>query len=102
MIIYKENFYYAPKIQKQAHNKAIISKSDVFSNKVSLNNKYIKSKCNGNLKIKFFDFFQVFHLIKNKAYKLKLLKEQKIYNVFHILLQEYNIIKNGQVDKTTT
>lgn len=41
----------------------------------------------------------MFNLIEKQAYKLKLLRKQKIYNVFYIPLLEQNITKNGQVDK---
>ena len=34
-----------------------------------------------------------------QVYKLKLLKKQRIYNVFYILMLKHNISKKKQVDK---
>ena len=44
MTISRKNFYYAQKLQKQAHNKSIKLKNYTFGNKVWLNSKYIKTK----------------------------------------------------------
>lgn len=41
-------------------------------------------------------------LIKKQAYKLKLLKKQKIYNVFYILPLQKNTIKREQIGKKLT
>ena len=40
-----------------------------------------------------FRLFQVLHLVSSQAYKLKTLKQWKIYNVFHVSLLEQNSIK---------
>ena len=37
--------------------------------------KYIKTKQNQKLKIKFFELFQIFHLVKKQVYKLKVFKK---------------------------
>lgn len=68
-------------------------------NKVWLNSKCIKTKCNQKPENKFFDPFQVFYLVKNYAYKLKLPTKQKIYNIFYISLLEQNITRKRQVNK---
>lgn len=51
---------------------------------------------------KFFGLFHTFYLVKNQVYKLELLKKWGIYDVFHVLLLEYNITKKEWVDKTTS
>ena len=63
IIIYKDNFYHAQKPQKQDYNKGIKLKNYAFSNKISLNSKYIKTKQNQILEAKFFESFQVLCLI---------------------------------------
>ncbi len=45
------------------------------------------------LETKFFNLFQVFYSIRNQAYKLELLKKWRIYNIFHILVLEYDTTK---------
>ena len=57
----RENLHHAQKLQKQAHNKNVKPKSYVSSDKVWLNNKYIKTKRNQKLETKFFGPFQVLH-----------------------------------------
>ena len=54
MIVYHENLYHAQKLQKQAYNKGVKPKSYTLGNKVWFNSKYIKTKQNRNLKVKFF------------------------------------------------
>ena len=88
MIVCQENLYHAQKLQKQAHDKGIKPWSYVLSNKVWLNSKYIKTKCNRKLKAKFFGLFQVFHLVGKQVYKLELPGKWKIHNVFHVSLLE--------------
>ena len=72
IIVYRKNFYYAQKFQKQAYNKDVKPKSYDFYNKIWLNSKYIKTKQNWKLKVKFFRLYQIFHLVRKKAYKLEL------------------------------
>lgn len=88
MTIYHENLYHAQELQKQAHNKSVKSRSYTLSNKVWLNRKYIKTKCNCKLETKFFNLFQVLHLIEKQAYKLKLPKKWKISNILYLSLLE--------------
>lgn len=44
IIIYKDNLHQAKKLQNRADDKAVKPKSYTLSNKVQLNNKYIKNK----------------------------------------------------------
>ena len=57
MIICWENLHYAQKLHKQAHNKGVKSRSYVSHKKVWLNSKYIKTKRNRKLEVKFFGPF---------------------------------------------
>lgn len=97
--ILRKKLQHAQKLQKQYNNKATKLMSYVTGNKVWLNSKYIKTKQTCKLEAKFFGSFRVLYSIKKQAYKLKLPKKQKIYNVFHISLLEQDITKKGQVDK---
>lgn len=60
---------------------------------VLLNYKYIKTKLNCKLKAKFFTFFKVLYLIGKQTNKSKLLKKQRIYPIFYILLIKQDSIK---------
>ena len=57
MIVCRKNLYYAQELQKQAHDKGVKPQSYAFSQKVWLNNKYIKIKHNLKLETKFFEPF---------------------------------------------
>ena len=57
MTVYWKNLYYTQKLQKRAHDKAMKPKSYISSDKVLLNNKYIKIKWNCKLEAKFFGLF---------------------------------------------
>ena len=57
MAVCWENLQHAQNLQKQADNKGIKPRSYVSSNKVWLNNKYIKTKQNRKLEAKFFGPF---------------------------------------------
>ena len=57
IIIHQKNLYYAHKLQKKAHDKGVKPWSIANSNKVWLNNKYIKTKQNEKLEAKFFGPF---------------------------------------------
>ena len=63
-----------------------------------LSSKYLKTKRNRKLKAKFFGLFQVLYPVGKQAYKLKLLKKCKVYNIFYILLLKQNITKKRQVN----
>ena len=67
-----------------------------------MNNKYIKTKQNQKLKVKFFELFQVLYLVNKQAYKLELLKKKKIDDIFYVLLLEHNTIRKGRVDENNT
>ena len=75
MIVCQENLHHAQKLQKQAHNKGVKFWSYALGEKVWLNSKYIKSKCNRKLEAKFFGPFRVFHPVGKQVYKLELPKK---------------------------
>ena len=75
MAVCRENLKHDQELQKQAHNKETKPTSYASCEKVWLNSRYIKTKCNRKLEAKFFEFFQVLHLMSNEAYKLKLQKQ---------------------------
>ena len=102
MIIYRENLYHAQKLQKHAHNKSAKSRSYVSNNKVWLNSKYIKNKQNWKLEAKFFEPFQVLCPIGKQAYKLKLSKKCRIYDIFHMSLLEQDTTRKERVDENVT
>ena len=66
--------YHTQKLQKQAHNKGVEPKSYALSDKVLLNNKYIKTKQNQKLETKFFGFLKMLFLVGKQAYNFKLPK----------------------------
>ena len=97
MIVCRENLYHAQELQKRAHNKGVKPRSYAPGEKVWLNSKYIKTKCNRKLEAKFFGPFRMLHPIKKQAYKLKLPKKWRIYDVFHVSMLEQNTTKKGRV-----
>ena len=102
IIVCQENLYHAQELQKRAHNKEVKPRSYALGEKVWLNSKYIKTKCNRKLKAKFFGPFQVLHPIGNQAYKLELPKKWRIHDIFHVSLLEQDSIKKGRVDNNET
>ena len=88
MTICRKNLHYAQNLQKQAHNKGVKPKSYTLGDKVWLNIKYIKTKQNQQLKVRFFGPFGVLHLVGNQAYKLELPKKCRIFDVFYMSLLE--------------
>lgn len=102
MTVYRKNLHHAQKLQKQAHDKAMKSRSYVLNDKVLLNSKYIKPKQNYKLEAKFVGPFQVLYSVENQAYKLKLQKKQKIYDVFHMSVLENDNTKKDWMDETTS
>ena len=99
MIVCQENLHHAQKLQKQAYNKRVMSWSYAPGNKGWLNSKYMRTKYNHKLEVKFFGPFQVLHPIGKQAYMLKLLKKWKIYNIFHVSPLEQDSIRKRRVDK---
>ena len=69
-------------------NKGVKPQSYAPGEKVWLNNKYGKIKCNRNLEAKFFGPFRILHLVGKQAYKLELPKKWRIHDVFHVSLLE--------------
>ena len=70
----RENLHHAQELQKWAHDKGVKPRSYASSDKVWLNSKYIKTKRNRKLEVKFFRPFRVLYLVGKQAYKLELLK----------------------------
>lgn len=70
-----KNLFYAQKLQKRAYDKDVKPRSYAPSDKVLLNNKFIKTKQNKKLEAHFFELFQVLHPVKKQAYKLELSKK---------------------------
>ena len=74
MTVCQENLYYAQKLQKQAHDKGVKSRSYAFNDKVWLNSKYIKTKCNWKLEAKFFRPFQILHPVGKASLQTRTFK----------------------------
>ena len=85
MIVCRKNLHHIEKLQKQAHDKVVKARSYAPSDKLWFNSKYIKTKWNRKLEVKFFGPFRVLHLVGNQVYKLELPKKWKIHNVFHVI-----------------
>ena len=64
-----------------------------------MNSKYINTKQNWTLEVKFFGPFWVLYQIGKQAYKVKLPKKWGIHNIFYILLLEKDIIKKKCIDE---
>ena len=88
MIIYWKKIHHGQKLQKRAHDEGIKPRSYALGDKGWSNSKYIKSKQNRKLDVKFFRPFQILHLVGKQAYKLKLPNKWKIHNVFNVSLLE--------------
>ena len=86
MTVCWENLHHAQELQKRAFDKDVKPRGYAPSDKVWLNSKYIKTKCNQKLEAKFFGPFRVLHPVEKQAYKLELPKEWKMHNVFHVSL----------------
>ena len=99
MTVCQKNLYHIQELQKQAHNKSVKPKSYAHGNKVWLNSKYIKTKQNRKLEAKFFGPFGVLHPVGKQAYKLKLPKKWKVYDVFHVSLLKQDTTRKERVSK---
>lgn len=88
-------------LENYAYNKYINLRNYIFSNKILLNNRYIKIIHNYKLEDKYFTFFCIFYQVKNQAYKIELSNKKKVYNIFYQLLQERNMIMNNYMYKIT-
>ena len=99
MIVCRENLYHAQELQKWAHNKEVKPQSYSPSEKIWLNNKYIKTKRNRKMEAKFFGPFRVLHPVGRQAYKLKLPKKWRIHDVFRVSLLEQDTTRKGRVDE---
>ena len=99
MTVFQKNLHHAQELQKQAHDKGVKPRSYAPSDKIWLNNKYIKIKCNRKLEAKFFRPFQVLHPIRKQVYKLELSKWWRMHDVFHVSLLEQDTTKKKRMDK---
>ena len=72
MIVCQENLHHAQELQKQANDKGVKPRSYAPSDKIWLNSKYIKTKQDRKLEVKFFKPFRVLHPVRKQAYKLEL------------------------------
>ena len=70
IIVWRKDLHYTQKLQKQAYNKRVQPRSYTSGEKVWLNSKYINTKRNRKLEVKFLGPFRVFHPIGKQAYKL--------------------------------
>ena len=61
IIVCRENLHYAQELQKRIYNKEMKSRSYALGEKVWLNSKYIKTKCNRKLEANFFGLFWVLY-----------------------------------------
>ena len=99
MAAYRENLQHAQELQKRAHDKGTKPKSYAPNKKFWLNSKYIKTKRNRKLEMKFFGPFHVLHPVGSQAYKLELSKWWRIHDVFYKSLLDDDITKKGRVDE---
>ena len=99
IIVCQKNLYHVQEHQKRAHNQGIKPKSYASGKKVWLNSKYIKTKQNQKLEVKFFGPFWVLHSVEKQAYKLEYPRKWKIYDVFHVSLLEQDTTRKGRIDK---
>lgn len=73
IIIYKKNFQYTQKLQKQYYNKDIKLKCYTPSKNIWFNSRFIKTKNrNRKLEAKFFNLFRLLYSVGKQAYKLEL------------------------------
>ena len=61
MAAYRENLQHTQELQKRAHNRGTKPRSYVPDENIWLNSKYIKTKRNQKLEVKFFRFFRVLY-----------------------------------------
>ena len=99
MIVCWKNLYHPQELQKQAHDKGVKPRSYASGDKVWLNSKYLKTKQNWKLEVKFFGLFWVLHPVGKQTYKLELPKKWKVHNVFFVSLREQDTTKKEQVKK---
>ena len=97
--ICQQNLLYAQKLQKRAHDKGVKPRSYALGEKVWLNSKYIKTKQNQKLEVKFFGVFRILHHVGKQAYKLDLPTKYKIYDVFHVSLLEQDTTRKERMNE---
>ena len=98
MSAWRENLQHAQELQKQTYDKGTKPRNYLLGENIWLNSKYIKTKRNWKLEVKFFGPFQVLHPVGSQAYKLEPPKQWRIHDIFHIFLLEQDITRKRQVD----
>ena len=75
MTVCQQNLHYAQELQKRGHNKGVTPQSYAPGEKVWLSSKYLKTKRNRKLEVKFLGPFRVLHPVGKQTYKLELPKK---------------------------
>ena len=88
MIVCCKNLHHAQEFQKRVHDKRVKPRSYALGKKIWLNSKFIKTKRNCKLEVRFFGPFQVLHSVGKQAYILKLPRNWRIHDVFYMSLLE--------------
>ena len=96
MIVCQENLHLTQELQKRAHDKGVKLQNYAPGKKIWLNSKYIKTKRNQKLEAKFFRPFQVLYPVEKQAYKLELIKNWKIHDVFYMSLLKQDTTRKGR------
>ncbi len=102
MSVCRENLHHSQQLQKRANDKAIKPKSYALWDKIWLNSKYVKTKCNRKLEAKFFGPFRGLYKVGKQAYKFELPKRWRIHDVFHVLQRKQDTTMKGRVDEKTS
>ena len=68
MNVCRQNLLYTKDLQKQSHDKEVKSRSYAPGEKVWLKSKYVKTKQNQKLEVKFFRPFQMLYPAGKQAY----------------------------------
>ena len=95
IVVCCKNLHHAQKLQKQAHDKGVKPWSYAPGEKVWLNSKFIKTKWNRKLEVKFFRPFRMLYPVGKQAYKLELSKKWRIHDVFYMSLLEQDTTRKG-------
>ena len=96
MIVCQKNLHHTQELSKRAYDKGVKPQSYAPEKKIWLNSKYIKTKRNRKLEAKFFGPFQILHPVEKQVYKLELLKNWRIHDVFYVSLLEQDTTRKRQ------
>lgn len=72
ILIYEQDELYSQELLIWANNNSINSCNYKLFEKIWLNNKFIKTKPNSNLKANYFKSYLIFYLVNKQIYKIKL------------------------------